>query len=165
MHVCDMEGEEGLRWTRIIKAVKDVSMPHLLLWVAMAPPSRWSFKCQPPPCPVYQFRVPSPMMYSYSNNSHNDWIGDCISLPLSPASPCRRCSTCANTATRYDIGEAWHFPTFYIFHQIRKSFTGIKWKHRAHVLLDSYPRSSVSGAHFHWLDGILRWHSESQYLL
>lgn len=27
MHVCDMEGEEGLRWIRIIKAAKYISKP------------------------------------------------------------------------------------------------------------------------------------------
>lgn len=39
MHVCDMEGEKGLRWIRIIKAANDVSKARHLL-VAMGPPSR-----------------------------------------------------------------------------------------------------------------------------
>lgn len=43
------------------------------------------------------------------------------------------------------------------------NFRKIKWKHLAHAWLDGYPRSSIGRRHLHWPDGILLWHSESQY--
>lgn len=159
MHVCDMEGEKGLRWIRIIKAAIDVSKARLLL-VAMGPPYRHAPSTSSgfPPIlcnltaviPIMpQLRTLYPCHYPQLLSVDQGDTAVPVQTPL-----------LAQISGKPNI-----FPHSIYSAKSEKSFKGIKWKHLALVLTWLYPRSSVRGAHFHWLDGILLWCSESQYLL
>lgn len=82
------------------------------------------------------------------------------------------CSNATGAVLWSDYWKIWHFPSVYIFRQIRKSFKQVKWKYYpSHIqatyndLIVIHRPISMCCINLHWLDGILPWHSESQYVL
>lgn len=159
-------GWEGLRWIRIIKAANVSKPPHPCNEEQWVPPHIFLSKCQTPPSPSTTSGFPPILCNIMAIMPIMAQLGTPYSCRYPSISlGCLRRRCCSTNATaRPDIGGRLTFSHLLYFPaNQRKSFREIKWKHLALVWLDGYPRSSIGRGHLHWPDGILLWHSESQY--
>lgn len=155
-------GWEGWRWIQIIKAANVSKAPHPCNEEQWVPPHIFLSKCQTPPSPSTSSGFPPilcnimaiiPIMAQLGTSYSCRYPS--ISRLSEETLPLHKRHRQARYRGKPDISPPSLFSS--------KSFREIKWKHLAHVWLDGYPRSSIGRGHLHWPDGILLWHSESQY--